>query len=50
MGNVKGIRKYSVLERRPQNGALVERLCVVVSRGLYALYLKPHQSPVPCVM
>lgn len=21
MGNVKGIRKYSVLERRPQNGA-----------------------------
>ncbi|KAI9548125.1 hypothetical protein NQZ68_010344 [Dissostichus eleginoides] len=32
------------------DGACAELVCVVVGRGLYALYLKPHQRDEPCVM
>lgn len=51
-GNVEGIQKYSFIVSRPQDEALrwAELPCVVVGRGLYALYLKPHQSSGPCVM
>lgn len=49
-GNVRGIRKYSFIARRPQDRACAELVAVVVGRGLSALCLKPHQSPGPCVM
>lgn len=50
LGNVQGIQKYSFIVQRPQDGACTELVRAVVGRGLYAVYLKPHQSPGPCVM
>lgn len=49
-GNVEGAQKYSFIVRRPQDEACAVLVGAVVGRGLYALYLKPHQKPWPCVM
>lgn len=49
-GNVEGIQKYSFIARWPQNEVCAVLVGVVVGRGLYALCLKPHQKPWPCVM